>query len=144
MPEFYSQAAIDASRGLDAFTRGYIVALYFTESGDWDDEITNEENSGNGAQFDTEDELSPDALASIVEDCESLKSSHAAHLSAYLADSGNTLESAGSDFWFTRNGHGTGFWDRGPQGYLRELTEASKAYGSVYAYRGDDGKVYVQ
>lgn len=143
MPEFYSNSAAEHGRGLDGFTRGYIMALYFTESGDWNEELTDEENSDNGAQFDVEDELAPCSLASIVEDCAAFQSSYAAQLSAYFSDSGNTLESAGSDFWFTRNGHGTGFWDRGPQSYLGELTEASRAYGSVYAYRGADGKVYV-
>lgn len=41
--------------------------------------------------------------------------------------------SAGSDFHFTRNGHGVGFWDR-PDRYLDNtdrLTQASKAYGTL-------------
>jgi hypothetical protein len=41
------------------------------------------------------------------------------------------FEQAGHDFWFTRKGHGVGFWDR-PEIYGEEkaklLTEASKKF----------------
>lgn len=37
---------------------------------------------------------------------------------------------AGNDFAFTRNGHGTGFWDRGIDDLGQHLTEASRPYGS--------------
>ena len=144
MPEFYSQAAIDASRGMDAFTRGYIVALYFTESGDYDDELTPEENSDNGAQFDVEDELSADAITSIREVCADFQQSNRELLAQYREHTGRDDESAGADFWFTRNRHGTGFWDRGKHPCLRELSDNARPYGECYAYRGDDGKVYVQ
>lgn len=60
---------------------------------------------------------------------------------------------AGHDFWLTRNGHGTGFWDH----YLefsdddREqvrtigklLTDASHKFGQCDLYAGDDGKIYI-
>ena len=40
---------------------------------------------------------------------------------------------AGHDFWLTRNGHGTGFWDR-PEIYGEEnaqkLTEISESFGN--------------
>jgi hypothetical protein len=39
-------------------------------------------------------------------------------------------DSAGHDFWLTRNGHGAGFWDRGqPDG--DELTKLAHTYGGV-------------
>lgn len=96
MPEFYSQAAIDASRGMDAFTRGYIGALYFTESGDYDDELTPEENSDNGAQFDVEDELSAEAIAAIREVCEDFQQSNCELLAQYRECTGRDDESAAS------------------------------------------------
>ena len=44
----------------------------------------------------------------------------------------------GHDFWLTRNGHGTGFWDRGfPEGNL--LTELCEPYGSAYVEVWDNG-----
>ena len=49
----------------------------------------------------------------------------------------------GHDFWLTRNGHGTGFWDRGMAGGDR-LTELAEAYGETSLYVGDDGKLYVE
>ena len=40
---------------------------------------------------------------------------------------------AGHDFWLTRNGHGTGFWDR-PEIYgkenIQKLTEISESFGN--------------
>ena len=38
-------------------------------------------------------------------------------------------EQSGHDFYLTRNGHGTGFWDRGYGGVGDRLTEASKLCG---------------
>lgn len=35
----------------------------------------------------------------------------------------------GVDFYLTRNGHGTGFWDRGYGDIGRQLTDAAKTYG---------------
>lgn len=51
---------------------------------------------------------------------------------------------AGHDFWLTRNGHGAGFWDGDwmPRSIGDKLTKASKPYGSVDLYVGDDGKIY--
>lgn len=56
---------------------------------------------------------------------------------------------SGHDFWLTRNGHGTGFWDRyyGDDSDLRDayerLSEASKTYGECHLYVGDDGKLHI-
>lgn len=53
---------------------------------------------------------------------------------------------AGHDFALTRNGHGTGFWDRGDDVYSKaqrdKLTEASEAAGSVDLYL-HDGEVCI-
>jgi hypothetical protein len=43
----------------------------------------------------------------------------------------------------TRNGHGSGFWDRGLGKVGEQLTAACGPYGSSDLYVGDDGKVYV-
>ena len=43
-----------------------------------------------------------------------------------------------------RFGHGCGFWDGDwPEPYATSLTDASKAFRSLDAYLGDDGKVYL-
>ena len=49
----------------------------------------------------------------------------------------------GHDFWLTRNGHGTGFWDRGLGQLGDDLTKWAKASGECSLYVGDDGKVYI-
>lgn len=53
-----------------------------------------------------------------------------------------TLAEFGHDFWLTRNGHGTGFWDRGHGDIGKKLSDMAKVYGSVYLYVGDDGKIH--
>jgi hypothetical protein len=57
---------------------------------------------------------------------------------------GLELEGIAHDFILTRNGHGTGFWDRGyPNGIGDRLSEATKPFGEIRAYQGDDGKLYL-
>lgn len=46
----------------------------------------------------------------------------------------------GADFWYTRNGHGVGFWDRGyPDEVADPLTDAAHAYGDCYLMAEDLG-----
>ena len=59
-----------------------------------------------------------------------------------LIESGQSDEQIGHDFWLTRNGHGAGFWDRGLGAVGDDLSKASKPYGEVYLYVGDDGLIY--
>lgn len=56
---------------------------------------------------------------------------------------GLTWMQLGRDLWFTRNGHGVGFWDRGLGDLGEQLTEAAKAMGGQYIYLGDDSFVYL-
>jgi|CXWL01.1.fsa_nt_gi hypothetical protein len=46
------------------------------------------------------------------------------------------------DFWLTRNGHGSGFWDGDWGDYGEDLTKLAKSFGHVDAYVGDDGRIY--
>lgn len=61
-----------------------------------------------------------------------------------LINKGN-CESAAHDLWLTRNGHGTGFFDRpekwGVQG-SDILTRCAKSMGRRDAYEVDDGLIY--
>src|SRR5688572_7502029 len=43
-------------------------------------------------------------------------------------------EQIGHDFALTRNGHGTGFWDRGNGARGQWLSEKSKPYGETHLY----------
>ena len=61
-------------------------------------------------------------------------------------ETGYTETQAGRDFWFTRCGHGVGYWDR-KELELNNIGERLSAFarscGESYAYLGDDGLVYV-
>jgi hypothetical protein len=154
MPEFHLDTAggVGAAPGsglagvihfhddLDAFTQGYIEALFFTESGDADDG----KEIGDAGFSD----LAPETLARIIADCREFQvadNSGQALFDAYESDAPRAgPRAAGMDFWYTRNGHGCGFWDGDwPEPYASQLTDASKAFRSLDAYLGDDGKVYL-
>lgn len=82
------------------------------------------------------DDLAPDTLVQMHEDV-------ADFLEANLADLlGMSASQAGHDFWLTRNGHGTGFWDRGLGERGDRLTAACKPYGTAYLYTGADGVIH--
>ncbi len=62
----------------------------------------------------------------------------------YLTDKEDEVSAIGTfvhEFWLTRNGHGSGFWDGGyVNGDL--LTKKCEKYGPLNLYVGDDGKIY--
>lgn len=121
---------------LDAFTQGYIECMFFTNTGDRAD------GRLESAAF---CELSAESLDSIIKDCARFQAENKVAL--YRAcDGGTTYDEtqAGHDFWYTRNHHGCGYWDRdlGDVGDL--LTTAAHKWGEVDLYRGDDGKVWIQ
>lgn len=66
-------------------------------------------------------------------------------LTANADDIGEHFDHAGHDLWLTRNGHGTGFWDReeiyGEEEAAR-LSEAATAYGGCDLYPDDDGLLH--
>ena len=51
-------------------------------------------------------------------------------------------EQVGHDLWLTRNGHGSGFWDRGLGDIGKELSNIARSMGEKYAFWGDDGKIH--
>jgi len=139
MPEFIlDHGSIEATKEfnkLDLFTQSYIEAMYWTEC-----------NSDNPELDEASlDELSPDSLKAIIEDCTEFQESNAELLEqAYGHETAKYDDAcAGHDFWLTRNGHGCGFWDRGLGNVGDELTKNSKPYGSQSLYRGDDGLLYL-
>ena len=48
----------------------------------------------------------------------------------------------GHDFWFTRNRHGAGFWDRGLGDVGEKLTDIAQSMGEQDVYVADDGWAY--
>lgn len=131
--DYGEPAAARVFHNLDAFTQGYIQAMFFTNTGTGDDK---------GLEDATFAELAPAALAKIIADCERFQTQNAPH---FAAMTGYDEEEAGRDFWFTRNGHGVGFWDFDwPDDIGEALTKASKLFRSLDLYRGDDGQIYLE
>lgn len=159
MPEFIldhgSAEHARAFNALDGFTQGYIEALFFTEEERLCEEgkrdmpsvvvntATMETRFEGGESFGFSD-LAPDSLARIIAECAQFQNAHASLLEMAYARNYDE-EQAGRDYWFTRNGHGVGYWDRKPleaEGLGEALSTAAR-YSERDAYVGDDGKVHL-
>lgn len=126
----------DAARtfaALDEFTQGYVECALWAD--------------GNADSLDCEAdatvaELSPDALSAMIEDCRIFQADRPRDLALYV-EKGRDLSHAGHDFWLSRNGHGTGFWDRGFGAVGDSLDSHARSFRRVDLYRGDDGLIYL-
>lgn len=117
---------------LDAFTRAYIEAVYFTDTGD------SEQPSG-------ELEMSADAIERAKADCDAFRTVANEYLAEACEREGYSEARAGHDFWLTRNGHGAGFWDRDEldEGELgQKLATIAQTCGQTGIYAGDDGLLH--
>lgn len=116
---------------LDAFTRNYLTAALFTE--DTDPRSGEFEEHGDWTIANIEEA----SLNKMIDDCATFQTLYGA-----LIDGDE--EHAGRDFWYTRNGHGCGFWDGDWAEEIGEtLTMAAHGYGEQDLYIGDDGKLHV-
>jgi hypothetical protein len=118
---------------LDAFTRAFFeCALWST---------CDESRDDGGDPLDekyTIEDIAPQCIAVLAAECVTFQRENAADLLT-----AKDAEHAGHDFWLTRNGHGAGFWDGDyPQEAGDRLTDASKAFGEVNLYVGDDGQIW--
>lgn len=124
---------------LDNFTRAYVECALWSS--------TDNSNAQGGAPLDDNYDWSgihPVTQQQMIDDCKAFQETARALLDGceYNKPRWAKEELAGHDFWLTRNGHGTGFWDRGLGKLGDELTAQAKAFGSVDLYIGDDGKIY--
>ncbi len=114
---------------LDEFTQGYIACALWLA----DEELEVE------AVY---DELAPQAIESMVEDCRSFQEENGDALRVACNRHDDSEQRAGHDFWLTRNGHGAGYWDRGLGNAGEALSEAAKRCGETDLYVGDDQLIY--
>jgi hypothetical protein len=149
MPEFIldSEGEVlgQAFDDLHPFTRGYIEAMFFTENSpcysmvEWFDDDAQEalrEGTADGsipgdAGF---GDIDPDSMIVIHADCLAFRRNNSRWLSMAYARDYDEMQ-AGRDFWFTRNGHGAGFWDRKEleaDDLGQKLSDACSHYGEVY------------
>lgn len=164
MPEFIldhgTQETAKAFRALDSFTQGYIEAMFFTDEEQLCEESGREMPAVivNMATMETRfvggdspgfGDLAPETLSRIIADCERFQTANAALLEQACSIKGDhTYDEtrAGHDFWYTRNGHGCGFWDRGLGEAGDKLTAAcghGTDFRGLYSYVGDDGLIYL-
>ena len=118
---------------MNDFSRAYIEAALWSET-------DNSDPSG-GESLDknyTFADIEETTFAQMIADCKDFQKKY-----KELYEQGEwTDEQAGHDFWLTRTGSGTGFWDRGYGNPEKEkvgrlLTKASRTYGSYSLYIGD-------
>lgn len=136
MPQFVPQ---HTPSGVSGFLAGYLDAAEWTlpetiTGDDGETEIELDVESLHG--------WSREAIHAATEVCSDFESSNAAELESYYELSGRDAESAGTDFWLSRNGHGAGFFDRGDEPVFRKLQDAARVYSGVDAYPGDDGYLH--
>jgi hypothetical protein len=115
---------IETNKKESEFITAYLEAIDFTELGE-------EGQPPIGAEIDE------DFLRESVIDCLAFYS----RIACYLSD--DNIAQAGHDFWLTRNGHGTGFWDR-PEIYrdylVQKFTKIAESFGEAYAVYDEIGE----
>lgn len=107
---------------VDPFLRGYLDAALFT---------TDDDVPGGCDYVDSgrADEMFPMLPTYFIEQARKDCAKFTVENCALLNQAGDPWQN-GADFWYTRNGHGVGFWDRGYADAIADpLTEACKKFG---------------
>lgn len=136
---------------VDAATRAYVECAVWAGL-DWSDVVDGGEDDPRplDERYDVDD-VDADTLAEIRADVEAFARTNWPR----AAWAGWTPAQFGHDYYLTRNGHGTGYWDRTPadlgrptwyrdavERVGRELADAARADGGAELYPGDDGRLY--
>jgi hypothetical protein len=113
----------------DAFAEGYLEAMFFTNGDSGDDDEMHLNSLGT-------QRLTRASVLKILRDCAAFQKGARELLDeAYQRDYDETQ--AGRDFWFTRQGHGVGFWDRtelDADDLGRKLSSEARKFGEIYAF----------
>lgn len=91
------------------------------------------------------DDIAPDTLTKMRADCQKFWDENEHLLTIDHFKGSMPVTHGGTDFWMTRNRHGSGFWDGEwfePAGKV--LTDAAHKFGECDLYVGDDDKIHVQ
>lgn len=127
--EFRPRFAADAD---DCFTRGYLAAAEWLARSETGDEA-------NPDAIDNATGWAEDALAEAVADCKAFQASCQAEIALYQMLARRGAESAGHDFYLSRNGHDAGFFDRGDHPTFGYLQDQAEAFGNADAILCEDG-----
>jgi hypothetical protein len=135
---------------LSPFVQGYLEAMFFTNEAtgismvDWTDpEVQHDIREGYAdgdlpadAGF---SDIYPGSLKTAIEECEAFQKEAKALLDLAYQRTYDEAQ-AGRDFWFTRCGHGVGYWDRDEldaDDLGGKLTAVAETYGNRDASFGD-------
>lgn len=145
MPEFIlntPSAKRPVYNDFDDFAKGYVEAMFFTNCDCGDEK---RENHANELGV---DRLTNKSLQNIKAQCADFQVEADALLQLAYEQDYDEAE-AGRDFWFTRQGHGVGYWDRealevaqmtinGPMSIGDQLSKIAKTFGEANCdiYRG--------
>lgn len=129
---------------MNDFTRAYLECAIWTG--------TDESDESGGEPLDRNygiEDFSPEALARAEEDCARFQEENPADLTAFAEiwpespDGSSAAAFQGYNLWLSRNGHGTGFWDRYAGEVGERLHAAAEKMRECWVYVGDDGKLYL-
>ncbi len=128
---------------LDKFTMAYLTCALWSSTGtigEDGDTFPLDEKYGIG-------DIAESSMRQAIADCEKFQEENPIGDDDRVTGSAELLsddEFAGHDFWLTRNGHGSGFWDDGRwlKAFGDKATKYCRAAGEVHADVGDDGEVY--
>lgn len=122
---------------LEKFTESYLICALWSTSDESDDSGGDPLDKNYGPE-----DLSPECRANADKACRAFYEANS-QLWADESSRGewSVDEQAGHDFWLSRNGHGTGFFDREWQ-TADQLQDLAKACGEVWLCVGDDGQIH--
>lgn len=137
MPEFQLNADRHGKHAyykLSTFAQGYVEAMFFTngDTGDDNEFLLNELGV---------EKLTREAVKDIAADCDAFLSKIMPDgrfcrqwLDEIAGQAAYDDERAGHDFWFTRQGHGVGYWDREElhEEQKLALSDLAHSFGEAY------------
>jgi len=124
-------------KSFDVFTNAYVEAALATS--------TDNRKPNGGDPLDknyTVNDFHTDPLERMKKDCEDFQKRFGKYIEQLGMDDGE----AGTMFWLSRNGHGTGFWDvkdwknEYAEAWGDLLHKAAKSYGPYDLYFADSGR----
>jgi hypothetical protein len=133
----YPNATFSNTVDLDSVVAGYREAAVFFTTFEKGGEDEDDREEVDGSDYD----LSEDAQRHFLAECTDFVETNADLVSAAMAkDMDGAL--IGHNFWLSRSGAGTGFWDRGLGELGDRLDTAAKKFGEGYLYIGDDDLIH--
>lgn len=129
---------------MDGMVKGYLEAALFTEQERMEEDVQDEYGDFDVSEYIEPisiDDFSKDSIKLAKMDCDKFLSKFSDDDLEEIFEYYDLFD-LGNDFWFTRNGHGVGFWDRDlPENIKELLMDAVEGFKEVYLERGDNGEL---